>query len=306
MRSRKTFAALLILLPATLLRAQGSLTVPKTQAWRLHESVRHEVEAAIYRGQQFLAVRQTEDGRWQLAPDHLSVAPALAFCDGTAAWRQHPVLQKAAAGAVTRLERDLQLVLADLEVAELAYAGLLLRLLDQRPDLVARVARRLALTDPRRLAACDLIVALILRGGGDNPAQDFEWSGVVAHAAKLDNPAAGKVAQAGLARILRGAEADGRAARAYLKWLAHKPPVSAEDAWWIARFVALLPPAVLFEEEYPLDWRQRLASDLIARQRRDGATGHGFWGSDPASDASDGDVLRETTFAILTFIFVAE
>ncbi len=298
----------LLLLPA-LLPGQGSLTVPKTQAWRLHESVRHEVEAAIHRGRAFLAVRQNAAGRWQMAPDHESIVPALAFCDGATVgdWRQHPVLPTAVAAAVTTLEHDLHRVLSDAELAELAYAGLLLQLLEHRPDLVGRVARRLALTDQARLeTCCDLIVSLALRSMVGDPVQDFEWSSVLARATRLDKPSGANVAQAGLARVLRGAGADGRAARAYLKWLGRKSPATAEDAWWTARFVALLPPAVLFEEEYPLDWRQRLAARLVARQRRDGATGHGFWGSGEAPDAIDADVLRETTFAILTFVFVAE
>lgn len=285
---------------------QAAITVPKTQAWGLPESIRREALVVLDRGREFLASRQGATGLWALADGTLTCGPAFGFVDDEPpAQGSTPALSRAANAAADLVERDVRRVLSVGETVELARAALLLRLADVRPDLVTRTARRLSVVGTDALGAGDAVVALAVRDEGGAPAQGYEWGAVLAAATGLRRQTGASVALAGLARGMRGAASDGNAVRAYVRWLARPRQVSAEDAWWTARFVSALPPAVLHDAGYPLDWRQRVANELISRQRRDTATGNGFWTVDRASPPDSDDALRETTFAVMTLALVA-
>lgn len=281
-------------------QVQVQVTPSRGHSWRLPESILRETLVAADRGRLFLAARQEAQGGWRLDGGATTCLPAMAF----AGVGGETVLRRAAGAAATAVERDLTRVLTAAETVELARGALVLAAAGSREELRNRVARRLAVVGNDALDAAGAAWALEARGSGAAQAQDFEWGVVVAKASGVATP--GAVALAGLARLERGAAADGSAVRVHLRWLARHWPATAEATLWVARLADAVPPAVLHEAGFPLDWRQRVADGLITRQRRDPATGAGFWTADATASAVGDGALRETAFAVMVLAQIAE
>jgi hypothetical protein len=298
-------ACLVAVLWAVAASGQTQITSARSQPWQLPESILRETLAVAERGREFLARQQAEDGLWRLGDGAVTCWPAMAFA-GDVGEAGAAVMTSAVNAVGDALDRDLTRVLTVDETAELARRALVLRAAGARGDLQMRAARRLAAVGTDAFDADDAALALEARGDGAARAEGFEWGAVVAKTAAARRPSVASVALAGLARLVRGAASDGSAVRAHVRWLARNHGRSAEDDWWVARFVDAVPLAVLHEEGFPLDWRQRMADALIARQRRDSATGAGFWTTAKTMSAESPDVLRETTFAVMVLARVSE
>ncbi len=300
------------------------LTPVRAHPWRLPESILRETLATIDRAQLHLAHHQQAEGLWP-GPDGPTCGPAAGWRTATTDATPEPdePLRRAVVAAESRLERWLGRPLEAPEQVELARSTALLRQAGRRPELVLRAARRLAATSID--GASPFETALLLEARGvENPhaAAAHEWSAVIAKAMRGPARDAAVIAISGWARLQRGADPRGQAARAHLRALHAKLFVAAADAgagpseeaarvppealWWSVRFFDKLPPAVLFEEGFPLDWRVRLADELLRRQLRDPATGAGYWTGEDRSDPSSPATLAATTHALQCLLRITE
>ena len=303
---RRFIFAALLLLSMSAVRAQVQVATVRTQPWGLHESIRREAYASIDRGRNYLSSRQAAGGLWALETGAWSCFPAMAFTGDSGA--AMPTLRRALDAAATAVDRSLTRMLTSAETVELARGCLLLQVQGFRDDRVVRAVRRLSLVRLDSFDAGEAALLLDVRGWEGRTSGDPEWGAVVAKTMSMRNPTVGTVALAGLARLERaGVEAARNAALAHLRWLAGHAPVTSEDAWWLVRFLDQLSPAALHDAGFPLDWRQRVADALIARQRRDSRTGFGYWRlPGDESDASGDGALRETTFAVMVLNHVLQ
>jgi len=303
---RPLAALLLTITGAVQAQSQVQVAPVRTQPWGLHESIRREAYASIDRGRDYLASRQAAGGLWELETGAWSCLPAMAFAGDPAATM--PTLRGAVDAAAAAVERSLARVLTPAETVELARGCLLLQVQGVRDDRIARAVRRLSLVGLDSFDAGDAALLLDVRGWAGRTSGDPEWGAVVAKTMSIQHPTVGTVALAGLARLERaGAETARNAVLAHLRWLAGRAPETAEDAWWLVRFLERLSPAVLHDAGFPLDWRQRVADALISRQRRDPRTGFGYWRLPGGEgDASGDGSLRETTYAVMVLSNVVQ
>lgn len=287
---------------------QGTALAPsRGQSWHLGESILRETYATLDRGLDFLAARQGADGLWALADGFRTCAPALAFAGETPV--SAPLL-RAAESVAEGMDRSVSGLLPSRELVELARGVLVLRASGIRGDLVPRAVRRLELAGLGRLGAEEAALVLDVLGLEGRTPGETAWGTVVARTLAVRNPVPATVALAGFARLERGnLPVTGNAVRAHLRWLAGKELKTADDAWWLVRFLDRLPPVALHEAGFPLDWRRHVADALIARQRRDPATGFGYWappkGSKDAGVSGDA-VLNETARAASALRWVAD
>lgn len=287
--------------------APRQLSPVRTGAWGLHESLRREAFAAIDRGRDFLAAQQHPSGLWAADAVAATCQPGLAFAGDTLAERDAAVLQRAIAAAAGTLEGALSRVLTPAEDNELVWCTALLSLAGTRDPLVARALRRLRVLEPGRFSipAASLLAQMQDARGATDSRTD--WNRVLALTLRTDAPTSATVSLAALARVRRDPDApSAQALQAHLRWLARHISAAPDGIWPLARLLEEVPPAVLHAAEFPLDWRQRLADALVARQRRDSRTGFGYW-SDPACPTAPGSTaaLRQTTAAVLALRLLA-
>jgi hypothetical protein len=185
----------------------------------------------------------------------------------------------------------------------MVWSAGLLHLADAHEPLVSRVLRRLRALDPDPFPAATAGLLADLLDARAEPGTRAAWNTVLAKTLRTEPPTPGTVALAALARIRRERDASSdQALQAHLRWLVRHQPASATETWHLARLLDEVPPAALHAADFPLDWRQRLADALIARQRRDPRAGLGFWSDSAATTA----VLTETTAAVITLRLLAK
>ncbi len=296
----------------------------RASPWRLPESILRETLASIDRAQQHLAQRQRDDGFWPGAA-FPTCGPARGWLPQTDDTPATDPYRSALQAAEQRMEDWLGQPLDAAQQIELARMAALLRSAGERPELVRRAARRLAATSPDNADPAQTALLFEARGTeapyGVSP---HEWSIVIGKAMRGSPHDVATIAVSGWARLQRGADPRGQAARAHLRALRaalpfaragaaadaardeHDPEVSPEALWWVVRFLDELPPAVLFEENVPLDWRVRLADLLLRRQRRDPASGAGYWTGPGSADAASPEALTATTYALRCLLRITD
>ncbi len=301
------------------------LTPVRAHPWRLPESILRETLATIDRAQLHLAHHQQADGFWPGRPDVPTCGPADGWPPEPADPAKEPAdsRRRAIAAAEERLERWLGRPLNTSEQLELARDTALVRQSGRRPELVRRAARRLAATAIDGTTPFETALLLEARGLEDpHGIAAHEWSNVIAKAMRSSARDAAVIAISGWARLQRGADPRGQAARAHLRALHAKLTFTAADAgpgpaeedarvspealWWSVRFLDKLPPAVLFEEGFPLDWRVRVADELLRRQLRDPASGSGYWVGADRTCPSAPATLAATTYALQSLLRITE
>ncbi len=290
------------------MNAQGQLLVTPGRAhpWRLSDSLRREAHAALDRGLAWLAIRQAEGGLWEQERGLRTGLPALAFAGDADGIAGDPVSGKAFAAVSAEVGRSLTRILTPGQTMELALGTLLLRSCGGEPSLLDRAVRRLRLQPLERLSAEESAWTLEAQGWREGEPGKLAWGAVIAKAMAFTHATPGQVALAGVARWERGGTSP-NAFRAHLRWLADRWPERASDTWWLVQFLERMSPAQLHEAGFPLDWRRRVAGDLIASQRFDPATGHGYWSSGGTlREPDDDEMLRETTFALLVLKRLAD
>ena len=314
-------AAIAALLGACALaaRAQSAALVPVRSGQAvLPESILRETYAAIDRARATLVRRQGADGLWTLADGTPTAFPALALCDPAAPARE---LDAALAAAETRLAEHATKPWSPGTASEAVYATLA-RLLHSGRGPDGLLATRLARARLDALPQDDAALALSALDGLGTP-RDGGWAWLV-NRLRAHRPAdVESVAIAALARFNSGRSQDGIPARdvqEHLRWIAARiqldaprraeepEPLTPSAAFFITALAAQLPRRAFLDDPslLPYNWRAPLASRLIARQRVDPDTGLHFWDSSAAPSANGDTALRETAYAIMTLVILAE
>lgn len=308
---------------APLLRAASlsSALVPVHSALTtLPESILRETYAAIERARAHLVKCQDADGLWTRDDGTRTLLPALALCD--------PVPDS------TSTALDAVLAAADSRAADLAtkpwtpqttaeaFQTALFRLLHTGQGPAAPLAARLARARLDALPQDAAALALMALDSLGAP-RDGGWAGLV-NRLRAQRPAdVESVAIAGLARFNSGRSQDELPTRdvlEHLRWIAAQArlgaprraddpePVTPAAAFFIAALASKLPRSVFAEDPglLPYAWRGALANRLIARQRMDPATGLGYWDASPEPDPTSDNALRDTAYAVMTLVVLAE
>ncbi|MGI5868042.1 MAG: hypothetical protein ACOX9C_01165 [Kiritimatiellia bacterium] len=300
--------------------AQGAVLVPvRSNQSLLPESIRRETFATIDRTRATLLSRQDDDGLWTLADGSRTVFPALALCDPffPAARELDAALAAADAWLAERAAKPWTARGA----AEAIYATLAQLLHRGRPP-GDRLATRLSRIRLDALPHDDAALALAALDYLES-APDGGWAGLVNRLRAHRPPAVDTVAIAALARFnVSHARHDlpTRDVQEHLRWIAEHAElgtlrrsadakqITPPAAFFLAVVAAQLPRRAFLDERPPLpvNWRNTLANRLIERQRVDSATGLNYWDSSPAPSPTSDSALRETTFAIMTLVILAE
>ena len=286
----------------------------------LPESIQRETYAAIDRARTLLARRQGDDGLWTLADGARTAFPALALCDpGTP--DAAPELEAALAAAEARLADLATKPWTPRTASEAVYASLA-RLLRSGRGPEGPLATRLARVNLDTLPQDDAALALTALDGLGAP-RDGGWAGLV-NRLRAHRPAdVESVAIAALARFNSGRSQDGlpaRDVREHLRWIAARielgaqrsadapEPLTPATAFFVAALASQLPRRAFLDDPstLPYDWRSALAGRLVARQRVDSATGLHYWDTSATPSPHGDAALRDTAYAIMTLVSLAE
>ena len=316
-------AAFVALLPVCAMTAcaQTAALVPvRSGQALLPESILRETCAAIDRARATLARRQGDDGLWTLADGTRTAFPALALCD-PAAPASARELEAALAAAEARRAEHATKPWSPRTASEAVYATLA-RLLHSGRGPDGLLATRLARVKLDALPQDDAALALAALDSLGTPL-DGGWAWLV-NRLRAHRPAdVESVAIAALARFNSGRSQDGIPARdvqEHLRWIAARihlgaprraedpEPITPSAAFFIAALASQLPRRAFLDDPSLLtyDWRNHLASRLVARQRVDPATGLHYWDSSPTPSAAGDAALRETAYAVMTLVILAE
>ena len=291
----------LLIVPLLALSAFAqTLPPPRMPQSALHESMRRETLATIDRGRETLA-RNLRDASAAAALPGIGI-PALSDPDSAA---YSNIVAEAAARAFAVAEERISKPWETeftAGVATAAFAEAMCFAREAPPRIVSRLTR----ADVRTLPPADAAILLLAleSNGVDCRAKwrvlaETPVNAQAAAAAATQTPPPARVALSALCRMMaapRGVmDAPPAAASAYLRWVwkriddADFPP---EAAYYTALAASRLPRTVFVSENPPLpiNWRERLASSVVARQFYDSEKSEYRWGANSA----------DTSYAILT------
>lgn len=315
---RTAIAALIAACTLTAPAQTASLVPVRSVRATLAESILRETYAAIDRARATLVHRQDADGLWTLADGTRTVFPALALCDPALPPR---ALEAALAASESQLAEYATKPWSSATASEAVYATLA-RLLQTGRDPNDLLTARLARVRLDSLPQDDVALALVALDSLGTP-RDGGWSWLI-NRLRANRPAAVEsVAIAALARYNSGRSQDDIPARdvqEHLRWIVARTqlgvprhadapePLTPAAAFFTAALAAQLPRRAFLDASAPLpwNWRDALANRIIARQRVDPASGLYYWDASPTPSPNGDTALRETTYAIMTLVILAE
>lgn len=300
--------------------ASTSLVALRSDQSLLPESILRETYASIDRTRLMLAHRRNDKGLWILADSSQTVFPALALGDAPPGLYAEAV-SEALTSSSERIEGILSKPWTAYEAAEASYTALA-GILSSRPVENQRLLARLERVRLTEMNLDDAALTLLALEAYGRPTEGG-WSGLAnsLHIKARQTPES--VALSALGRLKAGRNAGGPPSKdvlAHVRWIARRidlgygkeaqvpDPVSPKAAFYIALLASQLPRQSLVGDPsmLPYDWRNHLASRLIAQQITDPATGLNYWDSSrepsPFSDAA----LRDTTYAVMSLLILCE
>ena len=302
------------------LGASTALVSVKSDQSALPESILRETEVAIDRSRQMLLHRRSDDGLWTLQNGARTVFPVLAL-DDPEATTSKTIVRESLAGSRLAIAQKISASWTADDVAEAAYNALASEM-NSPGTADPRVVSRLQRVTLHALNPADAALLLLALEARQLPTREG-WTFLVNTFYQSKNQTLESVALAAYGRMKTRQHIDDRPAKdvlAHVRWIAHQvdlgygrdftgdDPLTPKSAFFISLLAAQLPRHVFHEDTtlLPYDWRTHLASRLIAEQRNDAVSGLNYWDT-AANPSPDSDTaLRDTTYAIMTLIILAE
>ena len=324
--SLATLSALAVAL-CTLCHDAGAayLVVLRSDQSALPESILRETYATIDRCRYMLVQRCGEDGLWPLEDGSTTAFPALALADPVPGYYSNAVSRSISA-AVAKMEGTATKPWNYAVAAEAAYTVMLQAIAGGEegasPQLLKRLAR-MPFDDAGADPAARFLALLALEA--NNVEVDGRWAMLANGIYKRGEQNASTVALSALCRM---AADSGSSARirpgndvlAHVRWLANKldlgfgketpnpDPVTPESAFLVAVLASQIPRQSLLSDNtlLPYNWRNHLANRLISKQLADPTSGLNYWDSSVSPSPFSDTALRETSYAIMALVLMAE
>ena len=301
------------------------LVVLRSDQSALPESILRETYATIDRCRHMLVQRCGEDGLWKLEDGSNTALPALALADPVPGYYSNAVSRSLS--AVTEKMAGMATKPWTHKVAaEAAYTVMLQTIVKGDNNVSSPLLKRLTsvrFDDPREDPAA-LFLALLAMDANDVDLGG-RWETLVNGIYINGVQSVSTVAISALCRMAAdyetsGAGQPGKDVIAHARWLAKKldlgfgkeipnpDPVTPESAFFVAMLASQLPRQSLLADNtlFPYNWRNHLANRLISQQLTDPKSGLNYWDSSDSPSPFSDNALRETSYAIMALVMMAE
>ena len=286
----------------------------------LPESILRETDVAIDRSRQMLLHRRSDDGLWTLRNGARTVFPVLALDDPEASTSEK-IVRESLARSRQEIAQKISASWKANDVAEAAY-NVLASEMNLSGTADPRLVSRLQRINLHELNPADAALLLLALEARRLPTREG-WTSLVNVFSQSKNQTPESVALSAYGRLKTRQPVEGRPAKdvlAYVRWIANKidlgygrdpagvDPITPRSAFFISLLAAQLPRQVFHEDTtlLPYDWRTHLASRLISQQRNDPVSGLNYWDTAATPSPDSDTALRDTTYAIMTLVILAE
>lgn len=299
----------------------ASIVAIRSEQSSLPESIRRETYAAIERAREMLLALDRHNGLWTVQDGSSTIFPALAFCDPKPEL-QADVVSLSVTTSLKRIEINLSKPWSPSQAMEAVYTALAESVNFNRP-INSRILTRLLRVQRTTLKHTDSALLLMALEANGIPI-DGDWQAIVNNLQLTSESDITSVTIAALGRLKSKVE-NFRPPRedviAHTRWIARRIALREDDrlssgadlltpeaAFFITVLASQLPRQILAEDPtlFPYDWRNHIASRLIAQQRKDPTTGLDYWDTALSPSPDSESALEATTYAVMTLVILVE